>query len=271
MSAVSPLTHRLEGEGEPLLLLNGGMMTFAAWEPVAAPLRPRFRLVLCDFRGQLRTPGEAHRELAGNVTDLAALLDHLEIERAHLLGASFGAEVGLLMAARLPARVRSLIAVTATDVASPAMRRGVAELREVTAQVLAGGEAGLFYDALVPEIYSPAYRRAHAEELALRRGQAAATPREWYQGLEGILAATESLDLRPWLGEIRCPTLVVAAGDDRVMPPERSRALAAAIPSARLVEHATSGHALVVEEPEWLARQCLAFLTGIGAGAAAES
>jgi hypothetical protein len=47
------------------------------------------------------------------------------------------------------------------------------------------------------------------------------------------------------------------------MPPERGRALAAAIPGARLAEHPTSGHALVAEEPEWLVERALTFLEGL--------
>ncbi|MGB5660405.1 MAG: alpha/beta hydrolase, partial [Thermoanaerobaculia bacterium] len=47
---------------------------------------------------------------------------------------------------------------------------------------------------------------------------------------------------------------------DAVIPPEQSRAMAAAIPEARVVEHPTSGHALVAEDPDWLAQQVQTFL-----------
>jgi len=59
-------------------------------------------------------------------------------------------------------------------------------------------------------------------------------------------------DLSPWLGKIASPTLVVHAAADAVMPEERVRALASAIPGAELRVHPRSGHGLVFEDPGWL-------------------
>ena len=70
----------------------------------------------------------------------------------------------------------------------------------------------------------------------------------------------ERLDLRPHLDRIRCPTLVVIAGQDTVIPPQRSLDLAAAIDTAEIEIHRTSGHALVAEDPAWLAAVCSDFL-----------
>ena len=256
------LTHRLDGEGSPVLLLNGGMMSIAAWEPIAGPLAKRHRVLRCDFRGQILSPGEPHREMADNVRDLVALLDAHAIERAHVLGASFGAEAGLLLAALAPGRVRSLIAVTATDVATRAMRDGGEPLRRVIREILDGEESdrGRFHDVLVEGVFSPGWAAAHVTELKNRRAQIARTPDRWFESLLGLIDCFEDLDLRPWLGQIRCPTLVVVARQDRVMPPERSLALAAAIADVKVVEHPDSGHALVAEQPRWLVDVCLDFL-----------
>ncbi|NNC73978.1 MAG: alpha/beta fold hydrolase, partial [Acidimicrobiia bacterium] len=118
------LAHRVEGEGRPLLLLNGGMMTYASWEPVATRLRGSRRLILCDLRGQLLSPGPVPPDLADNVRDLTALLDHLGIESADVMGTSYGGEIGLLMAAMVPERVDSLVAVTVSDYATEAIWQG---------------------------------------------------------------------------------------------------------------------------------------------------
>ena len=110
------ITHYAVGEGEPVLLLNGGAMTMAAWEPIAAPLATRFRVVRCDLRGQLLTPGPPHDTLGQHADDVVALLDALDIPSVHVIGTSFGAMVGLVLAARHPQRVQSLVAGTTTDV-----------------------------------------------------------------------------------------------------------------------------------------------------------
>lgn len=262
-----PLAHRSEGgesgRATPLLLLNGGFMSMASWEPCAAPLAEHGRVVRCDFRGQLLTPGPAHRELAGNVDDVVRLLDHLDVERVHVLGASFGGLVGVLLAARRPERVASLIAVTVSDHAVEDLQQGARDLRPVVADILAGGDRGRFHDALVENVYSPRYLAANAELLATRRRQIGALPQAWFAALDDLIAAVAGFDLRPELALVACPTLVVVAAGDRVMPPERGRALAAAIPGARLAEHPTSGHALVAEEPEWLVERTLDFLEGL--------
>ena len=262
------LAHRLDTDAAPpgaetLLLLNGGFMSIASWKEYAEPLAARFRLLRCDFRGQMLTPGPAHRELGANVADVVALLDRLGVERAHVVGASFGGEVALMLAARHPERVASLVAVTVADRSTAAMRRGAGEVRAVVAEILAGGDAGLFADLLAGDVYSAAWRQANADLLAARRGQIAALPHAWFAALDDLVAAVESFDLRSELAAIRCPTLVVLAGDDNTIPEAHGRAVAAAIPGARLAVHPTSGHALVVEEVEWLLAQALDFLDGL--------
>lgn len=255
------LAHRLgEGDGEPVLLLNGGMMTFASWAPVVAALGAGRRTLGCDLRGQLLCPGEAHPRLDDNVPDVVALLDALGLERVHALGTSFGGEIALLLAARHPGRVRTLAVVTAADRSPDGMRDDSRALAERAREVIGGGDPGPFHDHVTAEVYSAAWRERHAAELAERRSRSLALPASWYRGLLGILAAIEDFDLRPDLGRIRCPALVVHAGADRVMPAERVEALAAAIPGAELAVHPTSGHALVAEEPEWLGRTYRAWL-----------
>lgn len=111
--------------------------------------------------------------------------------------------------------------------------------------------------------YSPAYLAAHRGELSERSVQVALLPDRWFAGAADLLATLENLDLRRYLGSITCPVLVLAAGEDRVMPPDRAAALASAIPAARLEVVEGSGHALVVEQPERFVRSCLDFLASL--------
>jgi 3-oxoadipate enol-lactonase len=255
------IAHRIEGEGEPVLLLNGGMMTYSAWEPVAKHLRNEYRLIFCDLRGQLLSPGPAPSELADNVADLAALLDHLEIEKAHVIGTSYGGEVALLLAALRAERVLSLIGVTVSDHVTDSILVGSKDLRRLLADDLTERHKRGLYDRLVEDVYSDSFKLDQEDELAARRSQVGKLPDGWFRDLEGILGAMEGLDLRSEAKGIDCPTMIVIAGDDRVIPPEHSYALAAAIRGSetRLLE--TSGHAMVVEAPEWLAETCLDFLS----------
>lgn len=258
----APLGRVREGAGEPLLLVNGGMMSFPAWEPIAAPLRERYEVLRYDLRGQLFSPGTPHPDLAGHVDDALALLDEEGWPSAHVVAASYGAMVAIELAARAPERVRSLVLMVVMDRATPEFRSESDVMRQILAEVIAGGERGRFYDVLVEGVYSPEYRRTEAATLAARRAQIDQLPVEWFRGVDGLLAAVESFDVSAAAASIRCPTLVIDAAGDRVMSAVRSHALAQAT-GARHALHPTSGHAIVAEDPAWVAATCLEFLDGL--------
>lgn len=252
------LTHATTGDGPPLLLLNGGLMTYAAWEPLAVPLARSVRLIRCDFRGQLLSPGDPPATLDGHAADLAALLDALQIESAHVVGASFGALVGIVMAARLPSRVRSLVAINATERVTPEMAEGGAALREACRVAAGGGDGRRIFDLIADATWSPAFRREHETLFATRREQIGLLPRSWFAGLERLMAPLDRLDLTPLLPSIACPTLVIGGDADLTFPVEHSRALAAGIPGARLVVVAGGSHGLTIER----AAEVSALITG---------
>ncbi len=256
------LAHRIDGEGEPLLLLNGGMMTVASWEPIASALAARHRVVRCDFRGQFLTAGTAPATVEDHAGDVLALLEALGVATAHVVGTSFGAEVGMVLAALHPERVRSLVVAAATEI-TDGFRRDAAALGRAAAVAAAGGDPGALVDAMSPSFYSPAYLAAHRGEISLRRAQMTALPPWWFASAAAILASVARFDLAPYVPRIACPTLVLAAEHDRVMPLERARALAAALPDARLVVVQGSGHVLVVEQPERFVAECLSFLASL--------
>ena len=254
------LGHKLRGDAdETILLLNGGMMTFAAWEPVSSGLLGPYSVLGCDLRGQLLSPGPGHAQLADHVPDLVALLDSLELDSVHVMGASFGAEVSVHFASSRPDRVKTLSLVTAGDRTPPGMKEDSTEMRQLARIAAEGGPTGPFRERLVDRVYSDEYLEAHAEELAAR--QDVPLPEAWYQGLDGILESVEDFDLTPLLPKIQCPTLVVHAARDAVFPEDCVRGLADGIPGAEWRVHPTSGHALVAEDPDWLVATYLEFLS----------
>ena len=257
------LGHQLDGtDGDTrkdvVLLLNGGMMTYPAWQPISQSFADSYRRLGCDFRGQLMSPGPGHPRLEDNVGDLIALLDALELDRVHAVGTSFGGEIAILLASEHPQRVQSLTVITAADRTPPGMAEDSQRLQDLVRGVLAGADPGAFHDTLVESVYSPAFRKSHAKELQERRQRT--LPSAWYEGLLGILESIQDFDLTRHLKRIVCPTLIVHAAHDEVMPIERVRPLADGIAGAQLRIHPTSGHALVLEDPAWLGQVCRTFL-----------
>jgi pimeloyl-ACP methyl ester carboxylesterase len=264
------LAHRVEGEGPPVLLLNGGLMTMLVWEPLARGLAERHRVVRCDFRGQLLTSGPPPRDIDGHARDVLALLDHLGLDRVHVAGVSFGAFVALALAAAHAERVASVLAATAAERVTEEAWAGARPVVEACRAASAGGDGGVVFDLLKPATFGPRFLGAEQPTLAERRARVAAMPREWFASLAGLIGALEGLDLRPRLGDVTCPVKVVAAAEDRTFPPERSRALHAALPHATIEIVPDAGHALVVEAPLHLLAILRAFLAEV-AGPGGES
>lgn len=240
----------VDGSGPPVLLLNGIAMTTASWRPVAAPLAEVFTVIRCDLRGQLMSPGSPPADVGDHVGDVVELLDHLGLDRVDVLATSFGGAVGALLAARHPARVRSLMTVASPDGFTEVMAAEVARWRTGVVDSLNGGDRGHLSDVLEPVVYSTAWVAAHRQDRAIRRARIAALPTRWFEDLVGLLDSAESFSLADELGAIRCPALVVAAGLDGFIPLERCRAVADAIPGAGFGVIEGAGHAVVVEQPD---------------------
>jgi 3-oxoadipate enol-lactonase len=254
------LFHMSDGAGDPLVLLNGIAMTAVSWEAVARPLARQYRVIRCDFRGQLMTPAPPPANVAEHADDVALLLDQLGLDSAHIVGTSFGGVVGTLLAARHPDWVRSLITIASADGFDEVMADEVARWRAACVASIESTNRGHLSDILEPVVYSPAWVDAHKAEREQRRAQISALPDQWFKGLIGLLDSAHSLRLREELERVRCPALVIAAELDRFVPLDRARGLAEAIDGAsfRVIEGA--GHAVVVEQPRRVVELCLEFL-----------
>lgn len=103
-------------DGAPLVLLHGGMLSIElSWAALIPTLDDRYRIVAVDVQGHGRT-GDLDREVtpAHTAADVVALLDHLGIDRAHVLGHSMGGAAALELAVNHPDRVLSVIGASVT-------------------------------------------------------------------------------------------------------------------------------------------------------------
>jgi pimeloyl-ACP methyl ester carboxylesterase len=248
----------IHGSGDPLILLNGIMMTTASWALQVSALAPHFRCVLHDFRGQLRNPtDETSWTLEQHAQDLRELMDDLGIESAHVVGTSYGGEVGMIFAFQHPERVRSLSVIASTSCADETMRRKAALAREV-----ALNNRDALYDGAARSFFSPAFVESHPEMIEQGRARLRACPDSFFRGYAALCDAFSGLDITSELHRIRCRTLVVAAELDTLKPVACSRTIADRIPGARLEIVEGAGHAVVIEKPEVVNMLLLGFLRG---------
>ena len=109
-------THKLESSSPVVVFLNGTMQTTLHWKPNAGAVQDRFQVVLYDARGQGQSElGQRSLSVERHVDDLAALLDHLRIDQASLVGVSHGAYIALAFAAHAAARVDKLLLCSVAD------------------------------------------------------------------------------------------------------------------------------------------------------------
>jgi pimeloyl-ACP methyl ester carboxylesterase len=243
-------------------------MSIRAWDPVAARLVARYRVVRLDFRGQLLSPGKTPADFTGHARDVVGVLDTLGIDRAHLVGTSFGALTALTVGAHFGDRVRSIVAMTATDRVTTEMWQRVEEIRGAARAAIAGGDGRRVFDLLAPTTFSDTYREAHAEDIRTRRELIGRLPLSWYEGIAGLLGALEGFDVAPEAASITAPVIVLAAERDLTFPLVHSQALAEVLPQGRLQVLSEAPHGVAVEEPDVVAAAVLAFLDEFDAGQA---
>jgi 3-oxoadipate enol-lactonase len=236
------LYHQVDGPaGAPTLLLLGPLGgTGELWAAQVPALAGRFRVVRADHRGHGRSPVPPgpYRldELAG---DVLALLDRLGAQRCHLAGLSLGGMVGLWLAQHAPERLdRLALLCTSARLGPPQMWADRAAI------VLAEGTDAVAETA-IGRWFTPGYAAAEPERVAAIRAMIAATPPVGYAG---CCAAIETMDLRPALGVVRAPTLVVAGTDDPSTTPEHLRLIADGIPGSRYVQLDDCAHVAIVEQ-----------------------
>ncbi|MDQ7828761.1 MAG: alpha/beta fold hydrolase [Armatimonadota bacterium] len=254
------LYYEEEGSGPPLLLLEGLGYALWMWFRQRPALRQHFRLVLPDTRGvglSEAPPGPYTIDLFAS--DAVALLDHLEIPRAHVLGVSMGGMVAMALALHYPERVERLVLVNTTAGGPEAVPMPPETLQALLAARALPPRDGL--RAAMALAFATGYMAAHPEEVEqildwrLARPQ---SPEAWAWQFQ----AGQAFDLSAHLREIRHPTLVVAGSADRVLPVANAALLADRLPHARLRVFEGGGHLVFIEQAEAFNRLVVDFLRG---------
>jgi poly(3-hydroxyalkanoate) depolymerase len=244
----------VEGEGPPLLLINGIGANIEMWAPFVAALSGR-QVILFDAPGtgqssRTRQPVRMRR-LSRVVT---GLLDQLGYDRVDVLGYSFGGALAQQLAHQSPERVRRLVlAGTMCGIGVPA-----------NPVVLALMATPLRYysrthlENISPRIYGG---RSRSDPEVLRRHLAARLERPpsmlGYQWQLYALAGWSSV---LWLHRLEQPTLVLHGEKDPIVPLVNSRLMARRIPGAQLFVLPKAGHLFLIDQPEEPAAAVMDFL-----------
>lgn len=231
------------GEGAPLVLCHGAGGNHAVWYQQVPVFARRRRVVTWDHRGFGRSTdssGESGPDLA--VRDLAAILDHLHVERADLVGQSMGGWTALGFALEHPDRVCSLtLADTLGGITSPSIQRGFEELSARLGERRERTDGLGHHPALDDSLAGRDPARAYLYQMLGGFGEPDPTriaPR--------LFATTRSRDE---LASVAIPVLFIVGDRDPLFPPQLVREAATQLADARLVEIPGCGHSPYFEAP----------------------
>lgn len=240
----SKLHYGIRGQGTPILLIMGFMARGRAWRSQIEAFAPHFSVVWFDHRGVGDSPGPAAKTMVEFAEDCCALMDHLNWDKAHVVGISMGGMIAQEFALKEPKRVLSLtLIVTHYGGWSKILPTRLGLARFFRAQFARTPQKRLeaLKDLLVPKQVS---EEANLEEL-FRKLTEDFTPKPpastRFRHFRAILRHRTQKRLK----HLSCPTLVVQAQEDLLIHPKHSEALAAEIPKARLLSFAQAGHGIV--------------------------
>jgi pimeloyl-ACP methyl ester carboxylesterase len=227
------------GDGAPLMLIHGFMGTGLTEFPFLGPrLAEDYRVILPTLRGYGEsTPKprpfgvDFYRQ---DAEDLAALIEHLELEAVAVMGYSDGGETALWLPILAPDRVKV---------------------------VISWGATGHFDESIRPAILShlsmpwrtPALDSLHGAEHIPPMAQ------RWVHSMTGMLDRGGDVTFGR-AGEIPCPTLMILGDRDDLNPVERGRAMAEAIPNGRFSAYKKTGHAVHRERQRRFQKEVTKFL-----------
>lgn len=255
------ISYREAGQGPVLFLLHGMNGNSRSWTQQLAAFSDSYRVIAWDAPGYGQSdpvPPEADAYAA----QAAHLLDHLNVEKAHVVGHSMGGVIAERFCARHLERAASLVlsgthwgnaVPEGTPLAAKYARR-LQELEEMSAEEYGKVRAG----KMVPS--SPSPSPDVLDELA---GVASEMKRE---GLFNGGQMVEKTDNRPFLSTLKLPVLILTGSRDPVVTPQRSEAMMEYLPSARTVSLPDVGHAAYLEAPEAFNRAVREFLATVERG-----
>lgn len=244
------------GQGKPLVLLNGIMMSCRSWAEFVEPFSDNNRLILVDFLDQGRSARmEEPYEQAIQAEVVKALLDHLSLEKACIMGISYGGEVALQFAVKYPRYVDRLVLFNTTPRTGP----WLGDIGD--AWNLAADDPDAYYLTTIPVIYSPQFYREKQDWMARRRETLRPVfgDPDFIQPMIRLTNSSRSYDVTSRLAEIAAPTLVVSCQQDYLTPVEEQQLIHAKLPNSHYVVLPGCGHASMYEQPVLFAALVLGF------------
>lgn len=250
--------YEVHGSGEPILLLNGIMMSTKSWVEFIEPLTKNNKLILVDFLGQGKSSKEYRQFYHDTQVDLIeALVIHLGIEQLNLFGISYGGEIALQYVLKYPNRIKKLFLSNTC----PNTSYWLEEVGNAWNQ--ASSNSLSYYLTTIPFIYSPKFFVKNREWVEKRKEILIPlfNDKDWIESMKVLTNSSVGYDVRDKLKEINCPTMILSCEYDFVTPTYQQKELHDNIKNSQLVFVPDSGHGIMYEKPALFTSVVLGFFT----------
>jgi 3-oxoadipate enol-lactonase len=247
------------GQGKPIVLLNGIMMSTSSWQVFREVFSANNQLILVDFLDQGRSDKMEDTPYTQDIQIevLRALLDELKLEKANLVGISYGGEVALEFAVKYENRIDKMALFNTTARTSPWLRDiGIGWNRSV-------GDPLDYYCTTIPVIYSPQFYNENNDWMNRRKAFLTGGVFNQKAFMDSMVRLTESAeghDVTKELSNIKVPTLIVSSENDYITPMAEQKILHEQIKGSELVVLPGTGHASMYERPVLFATLVLGFI-----------
>lgn len=250
--------YEVYGEGPPLLLLNGIMMSTKSWEPFIASLSKRHQLILLDFWDQGQSANYPLDDFKHNsqVDLINALLEHLNVTKISIFGISYGGEIAMQFALAFPEKIEKLLLFNTCPETSYWLEEVGNSWNEAIGNPLA------YYLVTIPYIYSNHFFEKNKLWIKARKRILldVFSDDEFMKRMKRLTNSSVGFDIINQLSCISCPTLVVGCEDDFVTPLFQQKLIHQEIKNSELVIVPNCGHAIMYEKPMIFTSLILGFL-----------
>ena len=250
------LHYREDGDpsGHPVVFSNSLGTDLRLWDQILPLLPKGLRLIRYDKRGHGLTdcPRPPYR-MGALVSDLEALLDHLEVKDAVMVGCSVGGLIAQGLAVKRMDQIRAIV------LTNTAAKIGTHEMWQDRIDTVIDKGIGAIADAILERWFSKEFLKA--PELTAWRNMLTRTPDAGYAG---VSAAIQGTDFYTTTSSLTLPTLAMTGTEDGSTPPDLVRETAALIKGSRFELIRGVGHLPMVEKPEVFADLLNGFLKEVG-------
>lgn len=250
--------YEISGTGPAVVLIAGMLSDSASWGPLVEPLSQRFTVIRPDNRTAGRTsPPLAPTSIVQNAHDITALLDHLELPKAQLVGHSMGGYIAAEVAAQAPDRTTSLALLCSAPMNLPRSWH----LFQSFCDIRASGPSGLWLRSLFPWLF---HHRFFADPANIEGAVAASLAYPHAQSLDAMqhqLNALKSYDPAPLINAINAPVLALLASDDLIVPQAEAQSLLDQLPNGHTQIITNAGHSIHWDAPAEVLAALIPFLS----------